>query len=52
MTVITSTLGVFLSCSALPAECQRFLVNMPAGGEDAATTPITVVSSWQAGLKK
>jgi Tol biopolymer transport system component len=32
---------------------QRFLVNAPAGGEAAAVAqPITVVTNWQAGLKK
>ena len=35
------------------ADGQRFLVNVPAGGEGAATAPpITVVTNWQAGLKK
>jgi len=32
---------------------QRFLVNLPAGGETAAAAqPFTVVSNWQAALKK
>jgi hypothetical protein len=31
---------------------QRFLVNVPAGGEAAAAPPITVVLNWQAGLPK
>jgi dipeptidyl aminopeptidase/acylaminoacyl peptidase len=32
---------------------QRFLVNLPAGGEGAtAAQPIIVVTNWQAGLKK
>ena len=31
---------------------ERFLVNVPAGGEGATTAPITVVLNWQAGLKK
>ena len=31
---------------------QRFLVNVPAGGEGAAAPPITVVLNWTAGLKK
>jgi serine/threonine protein kinase/Tol biopolymer transport system component len=32
---------------------QRFLVNVPAGGESAASAPpITVVTNWQAALKK
>ncbi|BCS32129.1 hypothetical protein TBR22_A13380 [Luteitalea sp. TBR-22] len=32
---------------------QRFLVNVPAGGESAAAgPPLTVVTDWQAGLKK
>ena len=32
---------------------QRFLVNVPAGGESAAAAPpITVVTNWQGGLKK
>ena len=30
---------------------QRFLVNIPAGGEGAAAPPITVVLNWAAGLK-
>jgi hypothetical protein len=35
------------------ADGQRFLVNVPAGGEGAASAPpITVVLNWQAGLKK
>ena len=31
---------------------QRFLVNVPAGGEGASAPPLTVVLNWQAGLKK
>jgi len=31
---------------------QRFLVNVPAGGEGATAPPITVVLNWTAGLKK
>jgi hypothetical protein len=31
---------------------QRFLVNRPAGGESAAAPPLTVVTNWQAALKK
>jgi dipeptidyl aminopeptidase/acylaminoacyl peptidase len=31
---------------------QRFLVNVPAGGEGAGEPPITVTLNWQAGLKK
>jgi eukaryotic-like serine/threonine-protein kinase len=31
---------------------QRFLVNVPAGGEAATVPPLTVVTNWQAGLKK
>jgi eukaryotic-like serine/threonine-protein kinase len=32
---------------------QRFLVNVPAGGEAAVTSqPLTVVTNWQAALKK
>ena len=31
---------------------QRFLVNARAGGEGAAIPPVTVVTNWQAGLKK
>jgi len=31
---------------------QRFLVNVPAGGGAGAVQPITVVTNWQAGLKK
>jgi len=29
---------------------QRFLVNVPAGGEAAVAPPITVVTNWQRGL--
>jgi hypothetical protein len=31
---------------------QRFLVNVPAGGETAAAPLITVVTNWQLALKK
>ena len=31
---------------------QRFLVNVPAGGEAASAQPLTVASNWQAALKK
>ncbi len=31
---------------------QRFLVVVPAGGEAAQTPSLTVVTHWQAGLKK
>ena len=31
---------------------QRFLVNVPVGGEAAVAPPITVVLNWQAGLRK
>jgi dipeptidyl aminopeptidase/acylaminoacyl peptidase len=31
---------------------QRFLVNLPAGGENVGATPVTVVTNWQAGLRK
>jgi hypothetical protein len=32
---------------------QRFLMNVAAGGESAAAAPpLTVVTNWQAGLKK
>jgi dipeptidyl aminopeptidase/acylaminoacyl peptidase len=34
------------------ADGRRFLVDVPASGEGAAPTPITVVLNWQAGLKK
>jgi Tol biopolymer transport system component len=34
------------------ADGQRFLVNVPAGGEGAAAPPITVILNWTAGLKK
>jgi len=35
------------------ADGQRFLVNVTAGGEGAASAPpITIVTNWQAGLKK
>jgi Tol biopolymer transport system component len=32
------------------ADGQRFLATVPAGGEGAAATPITVITNWQAGL--
>ena len=32
---------------------QRFLMNVPAGGESAAAgPPLTIVTNWQAALKK
>ena len=31
---------------------QRFLINQPARGEAAATAPITVVTNWQAGIRR
>ena len=31
---------------------ERFLVNVPAGGEAAAAPPITVVTNWQAAVRK
>ena len=32
---------------------ERFLMNVPAGGESAAAGPsLTIVTNWQAGLKK
>jgi len=31
---------------------QRFLVNVRAGGEAAAATPLTVITNWQAAFKK
>ena len=34
------------------ADGQRFLLNVPAGGEAAAALPVTVVLNWQAGLNK
>jgi len=34
------------------ADGQRFLAIVPAGGEAAAATPITVITNWQAGLQK
>jgi Tol biopolymer transport system component len=34
------------------ADGQRFLVNVPAGGEGATAPPITVVLNWTAGLKR
>jgi len=34
------------------ADGQRFLLNVPAGGESAAAPPITVVLNWAAGLGK
>lgn len=33
------------------ADGQRFLLNVPAGGEGATAPPITVVVNWTAGLK-
>jgi hypothetical protein len=33
-------------------DAQRFLVNLPAGGEAAINPPITVLTNWQAALKK
>jgi serine/threonine protein kinase/Tol biopolymer transport system component len=45
---------VRISVSYAPSrDGQRFLVNVPAGGESAAAAPpVTVVTNWQAGLKK
>jgi eukaryotic-like serine/threonine-protein kinase len=37
---------------AVSRDGQRFLVNLPAGGESAAAPPMTVITNWQAGLKK
>jgi hypothetical protein len=34
------------------ADGQRFLLNVPAGGEAAAVPPVTVVLNWRAGLNK
>jgi len=34
------------------ADGRRFLMTVPAGGEAAAATPITVITNWQAGLGK
>jgi hypothetical protein len=31
---------------------QRFLVNVPAGGEAAIVPPLTVTTNWQAELKR
>jgi len=31
---------------------QRFFVKVPAGGDAGAARPITVVTNWQARLKK
>ena len=31
---------------------QRFLVNVPAGGEVSAVSPVTVITNWQTALKK
>jgi Tol biopolymer transport system component len=33
-------------------DAQRFLVNLPAGGEAAKAQPITVLTNWQAASKK
>jgi len=43
-----------LDSSYVPSrDGQRFLVNVPAGGETAtAAPPITVVTNWQSGVKK
>ena len=30
----------------------RFLVSMPAAGEAAVSSPLTIVLNWQAGLKR
>ena len=38
---------------AVTRDGQRFLVNVPAGGESAAAgPPLTIITNWQAGLKK
>jgi Tol biopolymer transport system component len=38
---------------AVTHDGQRFLVNVPAGGESAAAgPPLTIVTNWKAGLKK
>ena len=38
---------------AVTRDGQRFLMIVPAGGESAAAyTPLTIVTNWQAGLKK
>ena len=38
---------------AVTHDGQRFLMNVPAGGESAAAGPsLTIVTNWQAGLKK
>jgi eukaryotic-like serine/threonine-protein kinase len=38
---------------AVTRDGQRFLMNVPAGGESvAAGPPLTIVTNWQAGLKK
>jgi Tol biopolymer transport system component len=38
---------------AVTRDGQRFLMNLPAGGESAAAgPPLTIVTNWQAGLKK
>jgi hypothetical protein len=34
------------------ADGQRSLVNVPAGGQTAAGSPITVVLNWTAGLER
>ena len=34
------------------ADGQRFLVNVPAGGQAAAVSPITVILNWTAGLTR
>ena len=31
---------------------QRFLINVPAGGKVSTVPPVTVVTNWQAALKK
>ena len=44
--------AVGASAFALTRDGQRFLMNVPAGGESAAGPPLTIVTNWQAGLKK
>ena len=45
-------LAQFGSQYAPSRDGQRFLVNAPSGGESAAAPPVTVITNWQAALKK
>ena len=48
-----ATFGSFANSFYAPMrDGQRFIVNAQAGGEGAANSPFTVVTNWQAALKK